>query len=397
MIASRVTQNNILDKFISQRAKQCGGSAIASIGRLAKEYKAIDLAFGAPEFSTPTALKQAAVGAIDDNINQYAPLWGIGQLREAIAKKINSSMNVTVDPDREVTVTCGATEAMQNVMMTIIEPGDEIVVFAPFYENHVAAARFHGAIVRYVPLHPTAWSFDRQVLEAAFSDRTKAIVLNTPNNPTGKVFTREELQEIADLCLKWQVLCVTDEIYEHIVFDGRQHLSMLQIEEMRSQVIVVNSLSKSYHVTGWRIGYAIAPPEITDVLRDLHEITTAGAPAPLQIAGVAALQLPDSYYQSFREEIQQKRDRLLQILTGLGFVCYQPQGAYYIMADIGSFGFISDKEFATFLIKEIGVAAVPGSIFYSKEYQQNNLVRFCFCKLDSTIDAAELRLSRLVA
>ncbi len=382
-------------KFISSRTEQFIGSVITQIAHMGLDHKAIDLALGAPDFPAPKEVKDAAVQAIHSNINQYANMWGAKLLRNAIVEKVGRYLNIEINPETEVTVTCGATEAMLNVMMTVIEPGDEVIVFEPFYENHVSAASLSGAVLRYVPLHPPEWGFNEQDLAETFNPRTKAIILITPNNPTGKVFSREELRFVADLCHQWNVLCVTDELYEHIVFDGVTHISMIQLSDMRDRTILVNSLSKTYNVTGWRLGYIIAPPEITSVIRRLHEFTTAGASAPLQAAGVIALQLPDSYYQNLRRDIQKRRDRLMHILEPLGFRCYRPQGAYYLMADISSFGFANDIDFAGFLIKEIGVAAVPSGSFYSNPSDGRTMVRFCFSKADATLTTAEQRLARL--
>ena len=311
---------------------------------------------------------------------------------------------VPVAADEQVTVCCGATEAMMATMMAIIDPGDEVVIFEPFYENYGPDAILSGATPRYVTLREpqpsgssgTEWTFDPDELAAAFNNRTRAIIINTPNNPTGKVFTRAELEAIGALCRKWDAVAISDEIYEHIIFDGCRHVPIATVEGMAERTVTINSLSKTYSVTGWRVGWAIAPPSLTGAIRKVHDFLTVGAAAPLQAAGVAALGIPESYYAELTAAYRRRRDMLLDILDRRHFTCYKPAGAYYIMTDIGVFGFRDDLEFARYLVKDVGVAAVPGSSFYSHAAAGRTKLRFCFCKQDETLAEADRRLERLV-
>lgn len=380
---------------VSSRAAQFKPSVIDEVARLCSEHQAVNLALGAPELPTPSEIKEAAIEAISNGQNQYTNSWGARPLREAIAKKTAEWLRVDVDPETEITVTCGTTESMLNVMMAVSEPGDEIIVFEPFFDNYIPATRINGAALRYVRLHRPDWGFDEKELTNAFNSRTRAIIVNTPSNPTGKVFTLEELSFIADLCRRWNVLCVTDEVYEHMVFDGLEHHSMLQVEGMAERTIVLSGLSKTYNLTGWRIGYIIAPEEITEAIRNVHAFTTYCAPAPLQAAGVTALRMPADYYQGVSSDIQKRRDYLIDALEQCGFACYRPSGAFYLMADISNFGFTNDVDFVRFLIKEIGVAVVPGSSFYAAQADGSDLVRFCFGKSYETLAAAQKRLMKL--
>jgi aminotransferase len=284
---------------------------------------------------------------------------------------------------------------MMSTMLAIINPGDEIVVFEPFYENYGPDAILSGATPRFVKLSPPDWSYEEKELAAAFGLHTKAIILNTPNNPTGKVFTRRELEFIRDLCVRWNAFCVTDEIYEHILYDGTEHISMARIDGMRDRTIVINGMSKTYSVTGWRVGWAIAPPEPTAAIRKVHDFLTVGAAAPLQQAGAIALKSPQSYYEKLAGDYTVRRERLLKILTAAGFTVFKPHGAYYIMTDISGFGFPDDVAFAKFLVEKVGVAVVPGSSFYNDARDGATQVRFTFCKKETTLAAAEERLSRL--
>ena len=284
---------------------------------------------------------------------------------------------------------------MLATMLASVDSGDEVIVFEPFYENYGPGAILSGAAPRYVRLSPPAWSFDRDRLAAAFSNRTRAIVINTPANPTGKVFTREELSVIADLCQHWDVIAISDEIYEHIVFDGAEHVAIASLPGMAERTVTIGGLSKTYSVTGWRIGWAIAPPALSEGIRKMHDFLTVAAPTPLQQAGAAALGMPDEYYRSMAAEYQRLRDRLVGVLDGCGFVCYKPRGAYYLMTDISSFGFASDVEFARHLVKDVGVATIPGSSFYADPSDGSSLVRFCFSKREATIREAGARLARL--
>jgi aspartate/methionine/tyrosine aminotransferase len=289
---------------------------------------------------------------------------------------------------------------MISTLLAVCNAGDEVVIFEPFYENYGPDAILSGAKPRFVKLHPPVtpggeWSFDERELRAAFHHQTKAIIVNTPNNPTGKVFTSSELELIRDLCVEFNVLAITDEIYEHILYDGNQHISIASLDGMRERTITINGLSKTYSVTGWRVGWAVAPPAITDAIRKVHDFLTVGAPAPLQQAGAAALGLPAAYYQGLAEEYRKRRDRLIPVLDEVGFRCFRPRGAYYLMTDISAFGFENDVEFTKYLVKEIGVAVVPGSSFYKEPRDGAQQVRFAFCKRDETLDAAAERLRKL--
>jgi aspartate/methionine/tyrosine aminotransferase len=395
--------SQVARRTLSAKAEQFTESVIREMTRLALKHNAVNLSQGFPDFAAPAEVKEAARQAISDDINQYAITWGAKPLRDAIVEKFERTQGIRVDPEREITVCCGSTEAMMSSMMAIINPGDEIVVFEPFYENYGPDAILSGATPRFVKLRPPDWSYDEKELAAAFGPHTKAIILNTPNNPTGKVFTRGELEFIRGLCVRWNAFCITDEIYEHILYDGAEHISMARIDGMRDRTIVINGLSKTYSVTGWRVGWAIAPPEATESIRKVHDFLTVGAAAPLQQAGAIALHLPQSYYDKLAKDYAARRERLLKILTGAGFTVFKPRGAYYIMTDISRFNFPSvqfpadtrDVSFAKFLVEQVGVAVVPGSSFYNEARDGATQVRFTFCKKESTLAAAEERLSHL--
>jgi aspartate/methionine/tyrosine aminotransferase len=385
----------MFNKPISQKATQFSESVIREMTRLAMMHNAVNLSQGFPDFSAPEVLKNAAIEAIQNNINQYAITWGAKNFREALVYKTKRFLGVDIDSEREITVTCGSTEAMIDVLLAIINPGDEVIVFEPFYENYGPDAIISGAKPRFVSLRRPDWSFDEKELAAAFNEKTKAIIVNTPNNPTGKVFTREELRYIADLCQKWDVLCITDEIYEHIIYDGVEHVSMITLDGMRERTIVVNGMSKTYSVTGWRVGYILSPPNITGAIRKMHDFLTVGAPAPLMDAGATALRLPDEYYTDLARHYQERRDRTMKMLTEAGLNPMLPKGAYYIMCDIGSWGYANDVEFSRFLVKDIGVATVPGSSFFNDPATGKDIIRFTFCKKEETLAAAEERLKKL--
>ncbi len=382
-------------KPISYKAAQFTESVIREMTRLAIENNAINLSQGFPDFAAPEVLKNAASDAIFADVNQYAITWGAKNFRDAIVDKTKTYLGIDVDPEREITVSCGSTEAMIDVLLAVINPGDEVIVFEPFYENYGPDAIISGATPRYVQLRRPDWSFDEKELAAAFNDKTKAIIINTPNNPTGKVFSREELQIIADLCRKWDVLAITDEIYEHIIYDGAKHISPITLDGMRERTIVVNGMSKTFSVTGWRVGYIIAPPGITGAIRKMHDFVTVGAPAPLQEAGAIALRLPDSYYVELAAQYQKRRDRVMKMLADAGLHPMLPKGAYYIMCDIETWGYPNDVEFARFMVKDIGVATVPGSSFFSDPAAGKDMIRFTFCKKEETLRAAEERLKKL--
>lgn len=382
-------------RMLSAKAEKFTESVIREMTRLAMKHGAVNLSQGFPDFAAPAEIKEAARQAVSDDINQYAITWGAKPLRDAIVEKFERTQGVRYDPEREITICCGSTEAMMSTMLAIINPGDEAVVFEPFYENYGPDAILSGATARFVKLRPPDWSFDEKELSAAFGPHTKAIILNTPNNPTGKVFTRAELEFIRDLCVRWNAYCITDEIYEHILYDGAEHVSMARIDGMRDRTIVINGMSKTYSVTGWRVGWALASPETTAAIRKVHDFLTVGAAAPLQQAGATALRSPQAYYNKLAADYTVRRERLLKILSGAGFRVFKPGGAYYIMTDISGFGFPDDVAFGKFLVEKVGVAVVPGSSFYNDARDGATQVRFTFCKKETTLAAAEERLSKL--
>ena len=386
--------------FLSDKVEHFTESVIRDMTRQAMQHGAVNLAQGFPDFPAPEEIKRAAQQAIADDVNQYAITWGAKNLRNAIARQMKAWQGIEVDPEREIVVCCGSTEAMIATLLAVCNKGDEVVVFEPFYENYGPDSVLSGAKPRFVSLRPPQrgdgeWMFDPQELREAFQHHTKAIILNTPNNPTGKVFTRKELELIRDLCVEYNVLAITDEIYEHILYEGAKHISIASIEGMRERTITINGLSKSYSVTGWRVGWAVAPPAITNAIRKVHDFLTVGAPAPLQEAGAAALSLPASYYEELAERYRTRRDHLIPALERAGFKCYRPRGAYYVMTDIGGFGFKSDVDFARHLVQEIGIACVPGSSFYKHPKDGAQQVRFAFCKKPETLDEAGRRLEKL--
>jgi aminotransferase len=389
----------VFNKPISHKAALFTESVIREMTRLAIQHGAVNLSQGFPDFAAPEVLKQAASDAVFADINQYAITWGAKKFRDAVTAKTKRFLGIDIDPEREITVCCGSTEGMIDVLLAVINPGDEVIVFEPFYENYGPDAIISGATARYVQLRRPDWTFDEAELAAAFNNKTKAIIINTPNNPTGKVYSRAELEIIARLCQKWDVLAITDEIYEHILYDGARHVSPITLDGMRERTIVVNGMSKTYSVTGWRVGYIIAPPGISGAIRKMHDFMTVGAPAPLQEAGAMALGLADSYYEELASHYLVRRNRLLAMLRNAGFAAFVPKGAYYIMCDVGNFlssgGFANDIEFCRFMVKEVGVAAVPGSSFFGDPAAGRDIIRFTFCKKESTLAAAEERLTRL--
>jgi aminotransferase len=351
----------------------------------------VNLAQGFPDFPAPTPVKEAAKAAIDANVNQYAITWGAASFRQAISTKVSRYLGLHYDPEREITVTCGSTEAMMACLLAVIDPGDEVVIFEPFYENYGPDTILCDATPRYVTLRPPRWDFDLDELSAAFNERTRALILNTPHNPSGKVFSREELEFLAGLCRRWDVLAITDEIYEHILFDGHKHVSMAMLPGMRGRTLLINGLSKTYSVTGWRVGYVLAPEDLTGAVRKVHDFLTVGAAAPLQEAGATAMNSPEDYYGELASLYERKRDLLLGGLEAAGFRTFRPSGAYYIMTGIEPFDFADDVTFSRFLVEEIGVAAVPGSSFYSRPELGSRQVRFCFCKQDETLHSPPQR------
>src|SRR6267142_715676 len=388
-----------ISRRVSRKATQFTESVIREMTREAMKYGAVNLSQGFPDFAAPEDIKQVAMQAIADDVNQYAITWGAKDFRDAIARKTKWYLGLDIDPETEITVTCGSTEGMIASMMATVDPGEEVVVFEPFYENYAPDAILSDAKPRYVPLRAPDWTFDPQELRSAFNTHTNALIVCNPNNPTGKVFTREEMEFIAGLCQEFDALCFTDEIYEHILYtrEGAEikHISMAQIDGMRERTVIVNSMSKTYSVTGWRVGYCIAPPEITSGIRKVHDFLTVGAAAPLQTAGAYALSLPSEYYDRLQADYRARRDLLLPVLENAGFGTFVPDGAYYIMTDISNFGFTDDVAFTRHLIREVGVACVPGSSFYSISDGGNQQVRFCFCKKDETLHLAAERLEKL--
>ena len=389
---------------VSEKAGRFTESVIREMTRLAMQHGAINLAQGFPDFPAPAELKDSARQAIAADINQYAITWGARDLREAIAAQFTASHGVPVDPERDITVCCGSTEAMISSMLAVVDPGDEVVIFEPFYENYGPDAILSGARPRFVRLRPepgggrsqpATWTFDPKELAAAFGPATRAIIVNTPNNPTGKVFTREELEFIRDLCVRWNALAITDEIYEHIVYDGTRHVALASLEGMRERTITINGLSKTYSVTGWRVGWAIASPDLAGAIRKVHDFLTVGAAAPLQAAGAMALRLLPGYYERLAASYRERRDFALEFLEHAGFRCFRPAGAYYIMTEISSFPFRDDLECARFLVEKGGVAVVPGSSFYQNPADGARQVRFAFCKTRQTLEAAAARLASL--
>jgi aminotransferase len=382
------------NRFQSERTRDFTESVIREMSRLAIRRGAVNLAQGFPDFPAPDWLKQAACNAILDDVNQYSITWGAKPLRDAIAAKYLRTYALEVDPETEITVCCGSTEGMIAALLGLADPGAEIVVFEPFYENYSPDTKLCGASRRLVRLHAPDWSFDDFELRQAFNSRTRAIIINTPHNPTGKVFSRRELELIAELCQEYDVLALTDEIYEHIVYDGAVHVPIVTLPGMRSRSVLVNSMSKTFSVTGWRVGWVIAAPELTSTIRKVHDFLTVGAAAPLQQASAVALSAGEDYYNHLAADYRQRRDFLVKTLTDSGFRCYSPAGAYYVMTDISSFRAASDREFARQLIQNNGIAAVPGSSFY-EDGQNIEKIRFCFCKSYETLEEARRRLRKL--
>lgn len=368
-------------------------SVIREMTRLNALHGGINLAQGFPNFAAPQVLKDAAKRAIDADINQYAITWGAKSLRDALSRTYAELYGMTVDPETMLTVTCGATEAMISTLLALVDPGDEVIVLEPFYENYGPDADIAGARPVYVPLRPPENVFDRDELRKAFGPRTKAIIVNTPNNPTGRVFTRDELTFIASLCIEHDVVAVTDEIYEHIRYEG-EHIPMATLPGMAERTVTISGASKTFSVTGWRVGWIVAPPELTSGIRKVHDFVTVGAPAPLQEAVAVGLGLGRAYYDTLSTEYRKRRDLLVGALETAGFAPRRPEGAYYVLCDITPFGFDDDTKFARWLVSEVGVAGVPGSSFYSEPALGKHLMRFTFCKTHDVLQAAAERLAR---
>ena len=389
---------------LSEKSTQFTESVIRGMTQLCLRHNAINLSQGTPAYQPPPEVKAAAIEAIQEGYNQYSITWGAPDFREAIAQKMTTFNGIPTDPNINVTVTCGSTEGMLSALLAIINPGDEIIIFEPFYENYGPDTIISGAKPVYVALQETPapdgtirFTYDDAELQAAFSPNTKAIVINTPNNPLGKVFDIDELQQIADLCCEYDCLAITDEIYEHMIYDEKPHISIGSLPQMQERTITVSGLSKAYSMTGWRLGYVIAPEELTNAIRKMHDFLTVGAPHPLQRAGIVALNMPPSYYKELVAKYDKNRKRLLTSLAEAGFQCHQPEGAYYIMTDITDFGFSDDTSFAHWLVKEIGVGGVPGSSFYSRPHLGRTKFRFMFSMADDILTEAGERLMQIKA
>lgn len=386
-------------RTLSRITENFSESVIREMTRICDEAGGYNLSQGFPDFAIPEAVQAAATRAIAQGWNQYPVTFGEPELREAISKKASQYNKIQCDPKTDITVTCGATEAMIATLKALINPGDEIIIFEPFYENYGPDSILSGATPRYVTLYAPDWRYSSDELAAAFNEKTKAIIINTPNNPTGKVFTRSELEEIAALCVQWDTYAVTDEIYEHIVYDGAQHVSLASLPGMADRTITINSISKTYSVTGWRVGWAIASAPVTQRIRKVHDFFTVGAPTPFQHAAAEALQFDDTYYTGLQAHYEKAGRFLYNVLTKAGFQCEMPQGAYYILADITALsarlGVADDTAFSRRLIELTGVATVPGSSFYADAVKGIHQVRFCFCKKWETLYAVEEALGKL--
>jgi aminotransferase len=376
----------------SARASSFTESVIREMTRLANERDAINLGQGFPDFPAPVEVKEAAARAIAEDHNQYPITWGVPAFREAIAAMYARDHGLEADPETEICVTCGATEAMAASFLGLLDPGDEVVVFEPFYESYGPDAIMAGASLRYVTLRSPDWSFDPEELTAAFGPRTRAIVIGTPHNPTGKVFSHDELSLIAGLCIEHDAIAITDEIYDHITYDGARHIPIATLPGMRERTVTINALSKTYAVTGWRVGWAMAAPPLMAGIRATHDFLTVAAATPLQIAGVTALGLPASYYEGMRAEYAERRDVMMRVLADADFAAAAPQGAYYVMADVSSLGLADDVAAARYLVEKVGVAAVPGSSFFSRPELGSHLLRFAFPKRLETLEEADRRL-----
>lgn len=392
-----------MGRRISDKAASFGESVIREMSRLAARHSAINLAQGFPDFPAPEQVKEAACRAIGRDVNQYAITWGARGFREGIAQKYQRFYDWEVDPEREITVACGATECMMAAVLALVNPGEKVMVMEPFYENYGPDAILAGAEPVYVSLDPEkGWALDFDEMEdklRAESRRggVRALILNSPHNPAGKVFSRDELTRIAELACRFDFYVITDEIYEHIIYDGHRHLPIALIDGMSERTVTISGLSKSYSVTGWRIGYILAPADLSEAVRKVHDFLTVGAAAPLQEAGAAAVSLPDHYYQSIAQDYLQRRDFMLPVLEACGFRFQAPQGAYYVLADISRMTDLDDVGFVRHLIREYGVAAVPGSSFYADAEKGRRCIRFAFCKSLELLDQAAQRLTALAS
>lgn len=378
---------------LSSRSECFTDSVIRRMTRISDEYGAINLSQGFPDFDPPKEITDRLAQVSKDGPHQYAITWGAKNFRDALAEKYKHFSGISIDPEKEIVVTCGSTEAMMAAMMSIVNPGDKVIVFSPFYENYGADTILSGAVPVYVPLVPPEFNFDKNALEEAFRQNVSAIIICNPSNPGGKVFTLEELEYIASLAQKYDAYVITDEVYEHIVYAPNKHVYMQALPGMRERTVVCNSLSKTYSITGWRLGYVIASPEIIERVKKVHDFLTVGAAAPLMEAAVKGLEFDDSYYEELAAHYTHMKEVFVGGLKKLGFKYTDPQGAYYVLVDVSEFGVRDDLKFCEWMIKNVGVAAVPGSSFFKEEV--NNLVRFHFAKSDSTLNEAIKRLSTL--
>jgi aminotransferase len=382
---------------VSHKVSTFTESVIREMTRLAHDHNAINLAQGFPNFPAPQSIKDAACQAIQDDINQYSITWGAPGLRAAVAEKYKTFYGWEIDPEREITVACGSTESMIASILGLVDPGDRVLVFEPFYENYGPDAVIGGALPVYVPLDPAQnWALDFHQLEQKIrAGRIRALILNTPNNPTGKVFTREELVKLSELAQSYDFYVITDEIYEHIVYDGESHHLIALLPGMRDRTITISGLSKTFSITGWRIGYIVAPPDLTNAIRKIHDFLTVGAAAPLQEAGSMAMRMGKEYYQQITSDYQQRRDYFVPVLQDIGFQVWKPSGAYYVMVDISPLTDVDDVTFVDQLIRDYGVAAVPGSSFFHKPELGRQFIRFAFCKTQDVLEEAAERLRKL--
>ncbi|MBQ2568795.1 MAG: pyridoxal phosphate-dependent aminotransferase [Ruminococcus sp.] len=378
---------------LSKRTETFTDSVIRRMTRISNQYGAVNLSQGFPDFEPPRELLNRLAEVSNEDFHQYSITWGAQNFREALAEKQSRLMGRKIDPNAEIVVTCGSTEAMMAAMMTVANPGDKVIVFSPFYENYGADTILSGAEPIYVPLYPPEFNFDPDELEAAFRQKPKALILCNPSNPCGKVFTYDELKIIADLAEKYDAFVITDEVYEHIVYAPHKHTYFASLPNMWERTISCSSLSKTYSITGWRLGYIIAPPQIIDVAKKVHDFLTVGAAAPLQEAAVTGLRFGEDYYRQLRDKYTEKRDLFLKGLDDIGIAHTVPQGAYYILLDVSEFGYKSDLEFCEVLARNVGVGAVPGSSFFREDV--NHLIRLHFAKKTETLNEALNRLEHI--
>ena len=379
---------------VADRLSAFGSTIFTEISQLAIEHDAINLGQGFPNYDGPDFVKQAAINAIHNGHSQYARMFGIAELNRAIADRFNADCGLTVDPDREVTVTSGCTEALIASFLGLVNPGEEVILFEPYYDSYRACVAMAGAVPKFVTLRPPDFAVNEDELRAAFSSKTRAILVNTPHNPTGKVFTKSELELIATLCKQHDAIAITDEVYERLVFDA-EHVRLATLDGMYERTVTLSSLGKSFSLTGWKVGWAIAPPGLTAGVRAAHQFITFATATPLQHGAVAAINAPDSYYEEFVEAYRKRRDVLVEGLSRIGFEVYSPSGTYFVLADHTRFGFDDDVAFCQHLIKKVGVAAIPPSAFYHDPADGKKLVRFAFCKDEQTLRDAIDRLEAL--